>query len=226
MTSLLAPTRIEAPRGKVVTQTQPVPAPKPIRPPVRIPASFDPENINGQLITLPTSLTNKLNLTKSVNLKWGGQSYIIPPNCFFSTGDGLKVLLPSGTLNNTGGGSVTGSATSSGGLTLNNSQVLASSTMNKKPMQSLGQIAPLTGTPQNAVRTTTSVGAPVPRVIAPVNNQPPRVISISPDNTPEDDDDKQVKVKNVPACYFQRVQGGFDAMMHLFSFFSAADLVR
>ena len=54
--------------------------------------------ISGQLLTLPTSVLSKVNSQQPLSLKVNNQKLVIPPNCFISTPDGVKVFLPSGTL--------------------------------------------------------------------------------------------------------------------------------
>lgn len=196
-------------------------------PPVRIPASFDPNNISGQLITLPPSLTSKLNLTKSVNLKWNGQSYVIPPNCFISTPDGLKVLLPAGTLANANKGTVSAQITS-GGVNLVNTAALAQNTLSR-PSNVLGQLSSVIPTSSS----TTPQQPITPKVIAPTSsnggphspNIPAPVSSLSPEqaNAPRL---PPVKVKAVPQCHFLKVQAGYDAMVHLFSYLQPSDLLK
>ena len=54
--------------------------------------------ISGQLLTLPSSVMSKVNSDQPLSLKVNNQKLVIPPNCFISTPDGVKVFLPVGTL--------------------------------------------------------------------------------------------------------------------------------
>ncbi len=54
--------------------------------------------ISGQLLTLPSSVLTRVNASKPLALRVNNQRLTIPPNCFISTAEGIKVFLPTGTL--------------------------------------------------------------------------------------------------------------------------------
>lgn len=54
--------------------------------------------ISGQLLTLPSSVLSKVNSQQPLSLRVNNQKLVIPPNCFISTPEGVKVFLPAGTL--------------------------------------------------------------------------------------------------------------------------------
>ncbi|KAL5008970.1 hypothetical protein ScPMuIL_014551 [Solemya velum] len=49
---------------------------------------------NGQLLTLPSAVTKRLNLQQPLALKINNMQIVVPPSCFLSTSEGLKVFLP------------------------------------------------------------------------------------------------------------------------------------
>lgn len=49
---------------------------------------------NGQLLTLPSAVTKRLNLQQPLALKINNMQIVVPPSCFLSTAEGLKVFLP------------------------------------------------------------------------------------------------------------------------------------
>lgn len=56
------------------------------------------EPISGQLLTLPASVLSKVNAHQPLSLRVNDQRLTIPPSCFITTPDGVKVFLPTGTL--------------------------------------------------------------------------------------------------------------------------------
>ena len=65
---------------------------------VSLPPNMNPNQISGQLLSLPHSVTHKLDLSKALSLKVNNQRFVVPPSCFISTAEGIKVFLPSGSL--------------------------------------------------------------------------------------------------------------------------------
>lgn len=49
---------------------------------------------NGQLLTLPSAVSKRLNLKQPLALKINNMQITVPPSCLLLTGDGLKVFLP------------------------------------------------------------------------------------------------------------------------------------
>lgn len=54
--------------------------------------------VTGQLLTLPPSVLNHLDLKQPLALRVDDKMLMIPPNCFISSGSSIKVFLPPGTL--------------------------------------------------------------------------------------------------------------------------------
>ncbi|KAJ8308611.1 hypothetical protein KUTeg_013485 [Tegillarca granosa] len=52
---------------------------------------------SGQLLTLPTAVTKRLNLTQPLALKINNMQVIVPPSSFLHTTEGLRVFLPRNT---------------------------------------------------------------------------------------------------------------------------------
>ena len=65
---------------------------------VTMPPNINPNQISRQLLSLPHSVTHKLDLSKSLSLKVNNLRFVVPPTCFISTPEGIKVFLPSGSL--------------------------------------------------------------------------------------------------------------------------------
>ena len=59
---------------------------------------MNPNQIAGQLLSLPPGLALKLSMRENLTLRVHGKTFIVPPSCFVSTQDGVKVLLPPGSL--------------------------------------------------------------------------------------------------------------------------------
>lgn len=51
-------------------------------------------DLTGQMLTLPVSLTAKLNMSKPLNLKLNGMTYNVPPRCVYVGKQNVKVFLP------------------------------------------------------------------------------------------------------------------------------------
>lgn len=64
----------------------------PISVKVTVPNTGD---LSGQMITLPSSFSSKLNFSKPLNLKLAGMTYHVPPQCVFVGKTGVRVFLPS-----------------------------------------------------------------------------------------------------------------------------------
>ena len=56
------------------------------------------DQVSGQVINLPLSVSRKMLLNQKLHLKYNGLMYNIPTTCFLMTGSNLRIVLPEGTL--------------------------------------------------------------------------------------------------------------------------------
>ena len=188
------------------TKVKTVASPQP--PPIKLnipPNSVNPDQISGQLITLPPHVTNKLNLTKPLNLKLNGQTYNIPPKCFIATNEGVKVLLPPGSLPDN---IAKGGPTSPLAMSASNNNSGGSQQLSVRPMVEPG--------------TTDTKNASSSGVVDLTEDE--KALSSQRSKSPG----KRRSKLRVPQseCHFRKLHAGFDCMIHIFQYLGTTDLLR
>lgn len=204
------------PTQKVVsTSPKPIAAATPVSPtPIKVnlpTGAVAPNQISGQLITLPPHVTTKLNLQKPLNLKLNGQTFHIPPNCFIATSDGVKVLLPPGSLpDNVAKGGASNPLAISTSKPAGSQQLDVRSMVNGDTASNKDSVVDLTSDSQ------------LPNSQA--NEQDK--------NKDKDKSDKRSQRKTVKTgmdknlCHFRKLHAGFDCMVHIFRLLTVPDLLR
>ncbi|KAI0234685.1 hypothetical protein LSAT2_014990 [Lamellibrachia satsuma] len=182
--------------------------------------------VSGQLLTLPPGVTTKLNLKQPLQLRMAGNTFVIPPSCFISTADSVKVLLPPGCLSqgaaqSTAGGVKALDLNVCAAVTNTSQEISVNSLDTRQPTVQLQQPPQLQPSPQ------LQQTLPQP----PLLQQAPQLSLLQPppqlQPAPQLQQASKQKAGVKPVlCYFQRLHVGFDCMMHIFQYLEVADLLR
>jgi hypothetical protein len=164
--------------------------------------SINTSQVSGQLITLPAHITTKLNLQKPLNLKLNGQNYNIPPNCFISTADGVKVLLPPGSLPEN-----TAKAGSASPLAMNASTNVSSQHLDVRQMNGMSP-----SDKSKVVDLTDDV-------LDKNKDKDDEIKSVK---------DKNIKVKDVSKywCHINQLYAGYNSLLNIFQYLGTVDLLK
>lgn len=177
--------------------------------------------VSGQLLTLPPGVTTKLNLKQPLQLRMGGNTFVIPPSCFISTADSVKVLLPPGCLSQGAAQSV---AIKANDLNVCASAVTSSSQeISVNSLESRTLPVQLQQPPQ--LQPSPRLQQTLPQLQQLPLLQPPPQLQPAPQLHQSLGLQRTSKQKPV-LCYFQRLHVGFDCMMHIFQYLPVADLLR
>ena len=174
----------------------------------------DSSQVSGQLLTLPPGVTTKLNLKQPLQLRMGGNTFVIPPSCFISTANSVKVLLPPGCLSQ-GGGVQSGGANKALNLNVSASSNAQEISINSVDMRQLQPPPQLQPSPQ--LQQSLPPLQPAPTVLPPQLQAAPQQAQRRTAH--------RASAGPVPCC-FMRLHVGFDCMMHIFRYLSVADLLR
>ncbi|XP_074661818.1 uncharacterized protein LOC141914494 [Tubulanus polymorphus] len=185
------------------------------------------ETKGGQLLTLPSHVISKLNLTEPLALKINGQALTVNPSCFVQTGDGIKIFLPANTL----------PATPSNKTIDVNVRVpprfdlsVNSSSLKSAPKTILTGQLPASNsekTPKDVNNVVTKDVSSAPT--SHVTPTPPRISTIDSSKSTTDSKASQPIIdKNIKPslCFVNKLDSGFDCMLQIFSYLSIPDLLR
>ena len=172
--------------------------------------SVDPSRVSGQLLSLPSGVTSRLNLGQPLQLKLGGQTFIVPPSCFISGPDGVKVLLPAGSLSSR----------------VRPTDIQVQTVAN-------GLRGGTTGATGGGGGEEGVGGNPA----EPAAHSPDPVVSVEPVKpaataVPPPEDQVEVRKRSDrgggvdPTCHFHKLHFGFSCMINIFQHLSVADLLR